>query len=224
MWACKWFTANSGKSHARQIALAAVSPTSSEPARPGVLATATASRSASVMFALRSASSMTGRIRSTWAREAISGTTPPNRWCSASCEATTEESTSSWSVTTAAAVSSQVVSMVRRRIGSCRAGSWELEVVQRLPLSTSYYASSFKPHVMHPRRRHVGQHQVAADFGFAEQFAQDALDAAEPLAVGARADERLWPGGRRRTRRSSACRPARAASAFWRAGDRPARR
>ncbi len=29
-----------------------------------------------------SASSMTGRMRSTWAREAISGTTPPKRWCS----------------------------------------------------------------------------------------------------------------------------------------------
>ena len=66
-----------------QIVLAAVSPTSNEPARPGVLATATASKSASVRPALRSASSITGRIRSTCAREAISGTTPPNRSCSA---------------------------------------------------------------------------------------------------------------------------------------------
>ena len=34
---------------------------------------------------------MTGRIRSTWAREAISGTTPPNRSCRCSCEATTDD-------------------------------------------------------------------------------------------------------------------------------------
>ena len=50
---------------------------------------------------------------SRWAREAISGTTPPNFWCRASCEATTLPRTSSESVTTAAAVSSHVVSRVR---------------------------------------------------------------------------------------------------------------
>ena len=49
----------------------------------------------------------------TWALEAISGTTPPKRRCSSSCEATTEDSTSSRSVTIAAAVSSQVVSRAR---------------------------------------------------------------------------------------------------------------
>ena len=48
------------------------------------------------------------------AREAISGTTPPKRRCRSSCEATTKALTSSRSVTIAAAVSSQVVSMVRR--------------------------------------------------------------------------------------------------------------
>ena len=51
MWACKWFTASSGLSIARQRALAATSPTNSEPASPGVLATATASMSASVRWA-----------------------------------------------------------------------------------------------------------------------------------------------------------------------------
>ena len=37
---------------------------------------------------------------------------------------------------------------------------------------------------MHPSWRHVGQHEIAADFEIAEQFAQNALDAAEPLAIG----------------------------------------
>ncbi len=59
---------------------------------------------------------MTGMIRSTWARAAISGTTPRYRSCNVSCEATTDESTSSWSVTTAAAVSSHVVSRARTSI------------------------------------------------------------------------------------------------------------
>jgi hypothetical protein len=52
---------------------------SSEPAKPGVLATATASKSANFKLAFRKASSITGKIRSTCARDAISGTTPPNR-------------------------------------------------------------------------------------------------------------------------------------------------
>ena len=84
---------------ARHRALAAASPTSSEPARPGVLATATASICVERQIRpVRSASSMTGRIRSTCAREAISGTTPPKRSCRWSCEATTDERTSSSSV------------------------------------------------------------------------------------------------------------------------------
>src|SRR5687767_3555178 len=66
---------------------------------------------------------MTGRIRSTCAREAISGTTPPNGPCSSSWVATTLPSTCRESVTTAAAVSSQVVS--KRRSVECGAGSGE---------------------------------------------------------------------------------------------------
>ena len=76
MCACKWLTATSGLSNARHKVLAATRPTSSEPANPGVLATAMASISCSVRPARRSASSITGRIRSTCARAAISGTTP----------------------------------------------------------------------------------------------------------------------------------------------------
>ena len=68
----------SGLSIARHRALAATSPTSSEPASPGVLATATASMSASVRLARWSVSWITGKMRSRCAREAISGTTPPN--------------------------------------------------------------------------------------------------------------------------------------------------
>src|SRR5512138_702958 len=61
--------------------------------------------------ARESASPTTGSMASRWRREAISGTTPPNgRWRS-SWEKTTEESTSRPSLTTAAAVSSQEVSI-----------------------------------------------------------------------------------------------------------------
>ena len=93
-------------------------PDQQRPGQSGVFATATASISASVKLARWRVSWITGKMRSRCAREAISGTTPPKRWCSSSWEATTEALTSSRSVTIAAAVSSQVVSMVRR----CMAG------------------------------------------------------------------------------------------------------
>jgi len=95
------------------MAFAAASPTSSEPTSPGRTATATASSSDRAMPDRRTASSITGMIRSTWAREAISGTTPRHRACSCSWLATTLASTSRDRVTTAAAVSSQVVSIAR---------------------------------------------------------------------------------------------------------------
>ena len=91
--------------------LAAESPTSSEPTRPGRTATATASSEALEILARERASSITGMIRSTCARDATSGTTPRQRACKSSWLATTLDSTSRARVTTAAAVSSQVVSI-----------------------------------------------------------------------------------------------------------------
>ena len=46
-----------------------------------------------------------------WAREAISGTTPPNSACRSTWEDTTLDTTSDPPMTTAAAVSSQLVSI-----------------------------------------------------------------------------------------------------------------
>jgi len=68
-----------GMPSAAAIALPADRPTSSEPTSPGLTATATATRSARLMPARVSASSITGMIRSTWARDATSGTTPRHR-------------------------------------------------------------------------------------------------------------------------------------------------
>ena len=63
------------------------------------------------------ASSTTGVSRSTWARPATSGTTPPKRACRSTWLDTTELLTIRPSSTTAAAVSSHEVSMARIRIG-----------------------------------------------------------------------------------------------------------
>src|SRR5437660_754672 len=57
---------------------------------------------------------MTGSSRCRCARAAISGTTPPKRACRSVCEATTLARTRGSSVKTAAAVSSQEVSMARK--------------------------------------------------------------------------------------------------------------
>ena len=58
-------------------AFAAVNPTIKAPTNPGRVATATAPRSPGVTPALHRASSIIGKIWRTWARDAISGTTPP---------------------------------------------------------------------------------------------------------------------------------------------------
>ena len=63
-------------------ALAAHTPTMRAPARPGPEVTAIASMSASVTSASARASSRVGTNASRWAREAISGITPPKRTCS----------------------------------------------------------------------------------------------------------------------------------------------
>ena len=100
----------------RASILAALTPTSRAPTRPGVLMHRDAPISSSRTPAWRSASSMTGSSRCRWARAATSGTTPPKRACRSVCEATTLDSTRGSSVKTAAAVSSQEVSMARKYI------------------------------------------------------------------------------------------------------------
>ena len=94
-------------------------PTSSDPTRPGPCVTAIAPSSPGLACASPSARSTTPQMSRTCWREASSGTTPPHsRWIS-TCDATTFEriahgrAASPVSSTTAAAVSSQEVSMPR---------------------------------------------------------------------------------------------------------------
>src|SRR5581483_2145533 len=97
----------------RATALAALTPTSSDPARPGPEQAATASMSDSVRPASTSAWAMTGLTSSRWARLAISGTTPPKRAWRSPWLATTDDRRLVPSSTTPTAVSSQEVSMPR---------------------------------------------------------------------------------------------------------------
>src|SRR6266536_2439050 len=91
-------------------------PTRRAPARPGPWQAATASSSlTSRTPASMSASSTTPLMSSTWARLASSGTTPPYGACSSTWLDTIDERTRRPSSTTAAAVSSQDVSMPRMR-------------------------------------------------------------------------------------------------------------
>src|SRR3954454_14537233 len=81
--AARWLTPYSGLSRASAYALAAATPTSSAPVSPGPEVTATASTSSARTPASASARCTVGTIASRCAREAISGTTPPKRSCSA---------------------------------------------------------------------------------------------------------------------------------------------
>src|SRR3954447_1174322 len=80
--AARWLTPYSGLSSASAYALAAATPTSRAPVSPGPEVTAIASTSSTVMPDSASARCTVGTIASRCAREAISGTTPPNRSCS----------------------------------------------------------------------------------------------------------------------------------------------
>ena len=91
-WAARWLTPYNGLPRPRARAFAAATPTSRAPARPGPLVTALASTSESRMPAVSQARSMVGTIASRCAREATSGTTPPNRACSSTLEATASAS------------------------------------------------------------------------------------------------------------------------------------
>src|SRR5665647_3862520 len=95
------------------MALAAASPTSSAPMRPGPCVVAMAARSSQPTPAALIASATTSFTSSVWRREATSGTTPPNCACSSFCDDTMDERTSR-PRTTAALVSSHEVSTHRR--------------------------------------------------------------------------------------------------------------
>ena len=87
-WATRWLMAYRGLPVAKAKALAALTPTMSAPARPGPLVTAKASTSAKVTPASFKARCSVGTKASRWAREAISGMTPPKRMCSSMEEET----------------------------------------------------------------------------------------------------------------------------------------
>ena len=96
------------------------------PIRPGPAVAATPEISGQSVPALSRASAATASMVSTWARAAISGTTPPKGACRSVCNPTTEDSTvaspDADRRTTAAAVSSQLVSTPRTVRSLMRAG------------------------------------------------------------------------------------------------------
>src|SRR5699024_8680534 len=113
-WPSRCFTPYSGTSHAAAYAFAAATPTSNEPANPGPAVTAIASTSANRSSAVSKARVTVGTMASRWARLATSGTTPPNRACCSTLEATSSANNvtvpSSWTATNPIPVSSQDVS------------------------------------------------------------------------------------------------------------------
>ena len=102
-------------------AFAAATPTSRAPASPGPLVTAIASTSYSRTPAVSQARSIVGTIASRCAREATSGTTPPNRACS-STELATASASRVVPRTRPTPVSSQDVSMPRTSGASVLSG------------------------------------------------------------------------------------------------------
>ena len=107
-----------GTSSANAVAFAADTPTNNAPIKPGPTVAATASTRERSMLACCIACAVTCGNASRWARLAISGTTPPNRACSASWLATTDDNTSVPPITTATAVSSQLVSIPSTTVDS----------------------------------------------------------------------------------------------------------
>src|SRR5574341_226002 len=116
MWPSPWCTPMKGMFRAKAMALAADTPTRRAPIRPGAWVTATSSMSSSETEAPASASRMTGMRFFKCSRDASSGTTPPYFSCTFTWEETTFDSTAV-SRSTAAAVSSQEVSIPRVNIG-----------------------------------------------------------------------------------------------------------
>src|SRR5215213_951922 len=183
-WASRWLTPTKGTSHTRASALAALMPTSSEPTRPGPTVQATASTSGPWRPASTRASATTGVSSSTWARLATSGTTPPKRACRSTWLDTTEERTSVPSRTTAAAVSSQLVSIpssvpfprltAALLVGFARPRARSLLVGFARPRARSLLVGFARP-----RARSLFHHRRAHDA---------LLDLPEPLGVRRRVD------------------------------------
>src|SRR5437763_4530328 len=116
MCASRWLTPIRGISRRAASDLAAATPTTRDPMRPGPRVTAMASRSQKVTSAWRSTSANAGLIAWTCALDASSGTIPPYRSCRADCEETTLARIVRSPRSTAAEVSSQEVSMARTRV------------------------------------------------------------------------------------------------------------
>ncbi len=90
----RWLTPYSGLSSATASAFAAASPTTSAPISPGPAVTAMPSISGRSISAVAQARRSVGSIASRCARLATSGTTPPNRTCCSTLEATSFASSS----------------------------------------------------------------------------------------------------------------------------------
>src|SRR3954465_12984857 len=120
--AARWLTPYRGTSRASAYAFAAATPTRRAPVSPGPEVTATASTSPAVAPASASARCTVGTIASRCAREAISGTTPPKRSCSA-MEVARASASRVWPRTSPTPVSSQEVSKPRTSGWSATAAS-----------------------------------------------------------------------------------------------------
>ena len=106
-----WLTPINGLSKEYANPLAYWSPTKSAPTNPGPYVTAIASMSSNVTPATSKASSTTAFIASMCFLDATSGTTPPNFVCISIWEDIIFDKTSLPLTTTAAAVSSQLLSI-----------------------------------------------------------------------------------------------------------------
>src|SRR4051812_27834727 len=174
--AARWLTPYSGLSSASAYAFAAATPTSRAPVKPGPEVTAIASTSSTVAPASASARWTVGTIASRCAREAISGTTPPNRSCS-STEVASASASSVCPRTSPTPVSSHEVSNPRINGSSAtqhlslhhdRVGPARL-VVAPAPGDLGEPAAPVEALRQLVVRPHLEQHHRAAPVGLGQQ-------------------------------------------------------
>ena len=108
MWPSIWFVPINGFLAAKASAFAYDTPTNSAPTSPGPYVQLIASISCKLILASFKAFFVTLEIASTWLRDAISGTTPPNFVWMSICELIIFDKTSLPFFTTATDVSSQL--------------------------------------------------------------------------------------------------------------------